>query len=329
MIAMEDTANKLLEALPLSTIDAARLVLETTEMLAPRTAGLDRPELMKLLRHIISLGVEEMGKEENTVSFEEAGWSSIEQRAGRRPTTRRDLRHFMRRFLRKEGVGQRPLRAMTTSECKKLLQETCGSSLCVLRKGRMILHSIFEHGIRQEWCDTNPVTRIQPPAVEERTITPLTLDEVKRLEETAQKPQHRAMRFSLKLMLYCGVRPTEVSRMVPERDIDWKQRELIIRPQTSKTGGGRVIPMRKAARIAEQDRVIPGNWRRRWQRLRQDAGFTDWQADACRHTFASYHARHFHNLPALQLEMGHTGPSLLQSRYVTGFLYNNADVFWK
>lgn len=324
-----DTASQLLEALPLGAVDAARLLLETTEMLSARTAGIDRLDMLQLMRRVIRLGVNALNERENTKTFAEAGWASIEARAGRRPTTRRDLRHYMRRFLRKPGVADRPLRAMSTRECMELLEATCGTSLSTYRKGRMILHSIFEFGIRQEWCDTNPVTRIQPPAVEERTITPLTLDEVKRLEETAQKPQHRAMRFSLKLMLYCGVRPTEVSRMVPERDIDWKQRELIIRPQTSKTGGGRVIPMRKAARIAEQDRVIPGNWRRRWQRLRQDAGFTDWQADACRHTFASYHARHFHNLPALQLEMGHTGPSLLQSRYVTGFLYNNADVFWK
>lgn len=325
----ENTANGLLETLPLNSADAARLVLEATELLAPRADILEHHGLMKLLRQVISLGVEELGKHENTVDFETAGWASIEARAGRRATTRRDLRHFMRRFLRQPGAGKRPLRAMTTRECKEILQETCGSTPCMYRKGRMILHSIFEYGIRQEWCDTNPVSRIQPPTVEEKTITPLTLDEVKRLEETAQKPQHRAMRLSLKLMLYCGVRPTEVSRMVPERDIDWKERELIIRPQTSKTGGGRVIPMRKAARIAEQDRVIPGNWRRRWQMLRRDAGFQDWQADACRHTFASYHARHFHNLPALQLEMGHTGTALLQTRYVTGFLYNSAASFWK
>ena len=326
---IETIASALLEELPLSAADAARLILETTEKVAPRAQGMNRMELLQLLRRIIALGVEELAKEEETVTFEVAGWASIEQRSKRRPTTRRDLRHFMRRFLRKPGVGKRPLRAMSTKECMRLLEDTCGTTPSMFRKGRMILHSIFEYGIRQEWCSVNPVGRIKPPSVEEKTIAPLTLEEVKRLEETARKPKHRAMRFSLNLMLYCGVRPTEVSRMVPERDIDWAGRELIIRPQTSKTGGGRVIPMRKAARIPEQERVIPANWQRRWQSLREDAGFTDWQADACRHTFASYHARHFRDLPTLQLEMGHTGTSLLQSRYVTGFLYNNADVFWK
>ena len=327
---MEDqTAKELLEELPLTSVDAARIVLETTEMLSARTAGLDRMGALQLLRRVMRLGATALSHEENTVGFAQAGWESIAARAGRRPTTRRDLRHYMRRFLRQKGVAERPLRDMSTKECAKLLQETCGSCSSTYRKGRMILHSIFEYGIRQEWCDSNPVARIKAPTEEEKTIQPLTLEEVRRLEETAQKPEHRAMRLSLKLMLYCGVRPTEVSRLKPEKDIDWKGRELIIRPQTSKTGGGRVIPLRKVARLGEQDRLIPGNWLKRWRQLRQEAGFTDWRADACRHTFASYHARHFRNLPALQLEMGHSDSSLLQTRYVTAFLDNKADSFWK
>ena len=324
-----DTASQLLEALPLGAVDAARLLLETTEMLSARTAGIDRLDMLQLMRRVIRLGVNALNERENTKTFAEAGWASIEARAGRRPTTRRDLRHYMRRFLRKPGVADRPLRAMSTRECMELLEATCGTSLSTYRKGRMILHSIFEFGIRQEWCDTNPVTRIKAPIQEEKPIQPLTLEQVKRLEETAKAPKHRAMRLSLMLMLYCGVRPTEVARLEPEKDIDWSQRELIIRPQTSKTGGGRVIPMRKAARVPEQDRLIPGNWTRRWQQLRRDAGFTDWQADACRHTFASYHARHFRDLPGLQLEMGHMGFNLLQTRYVTAILTNCADSFWK
>ena len=325
----EETAKELLNEQPLTPVDAARIILEATEMLTPRATGLERVEVLQLLRRVMRLGVAALSREENTVSFAQAGWESIDARAGRRPTTRRDLRHYMRRFLRQKGVAERPLRDMSTKECTKLLKETCGTCASTYRKGRMILHSVFEYGIRQEWCDSNPVARIKAPTEEEKTIHPLTLEEVKRLEETAQKPEHRAMRLSLKLMLYCGVRPTEVSRLEPDKDIDWKGRELIIRPQTSKTGGGRVIPLRKVARLGEQDRTIPGNWLKRWRLLRQEAGFTDWRADACRHTFASYHARHFRNLPELQLEMGHSDSNLLHTRYVTAFLDSKADSFWK
>ena len=324
-----DTASQLLEALPLGAVDAARLVLETTEMLSTRTAGIDRLDMLQLMRRVIRLGVNALNERENTKTFAEAGWASIEARAGRRPTTRRDLRYYMRKFLRAEGIAGRPLRAITTKECAAVLRETCGSCPSTFKKGRMVLHSVFEFGIQQEWCDTNPVARIKVPTVEEKTIMPLTLEEVNRLEQTAMKPKHRDMRLSLNLMLYCGVRPTEVSRVKPEQDIDWHKKEVLIRPQTSKTGGGRVIPMRKAAHIPVQDRVIPTNWNNRWHKLRKDAGFNQWQADACRHTFASYHAMHFHNLPMLQQEMGHRNQNLLHTRYVTAFLDHNAAGFWR
>ena len=87
--------------------------------------------------------------------------------------------------------------------------------------------------------------------------------------------------------------------------------------QPVETGGGRVVPLRKAGNITV--RTIPGRWVERWRALRRAAGWGRahaWQPDACRHTFATYHAAHFRNFPALQLEMGHRDSSLLRTRYV-------------
>ena len=41
-----------------------------------------------------------------------------------------------------------------------------------------------------------------------------------------------------------------------------------------------------------------------------------WRQDVCRHTFATYHAAHFRNFAALQMEVGHRDSSLLRTRYV-------------
>ena len=38
--------------------------------------------------------------------------------------------------------------------------------------------------------------------------------------------------------------------------------------------------------------------------------------DVMRHTYASYHAKHFRNFTELQYEMGHSGLHLLKSRYL-------------
>ena len=321
--------KKLVSDLPLNINDIARLVLEMTEALGERAAGLSRLDLLALLRRVMAEGVQAVEKAERTVSFEEAARASLAARRDRRPTTRRDLRHFIGRMLRDAEAARRPLRAWTVADCKKLLAKTFPNSPSSYRKGRAILNSIFMFGLRQEWCDKNPVQGVENPRVTEKPIEALTMDEVKRLEQAAERPEHRAMALSLRLMLYCGVRPAEVTRIDPQRDIVGD--ELIIRPTTSKTGGGRVIPLRKVKtylRTHPQQQRIPRNWQNRWHALRRAARFTTWRADACRHTFATYHARRFKNLPALQAEMGHRDVGLLRSRYIMAQSGNGAE-YWK
>lgn len=324
------TAKKITEDLPLDSNDAARLVVELTEELGERVMGMGKVEMMQLLRRVLRLGVGELLKQEHTVSFAEAVWASVEARAERRPATRRDLRHYARRLLRVEGVVNRPLRAMTTRECRELLQAAFGGSASSFRKGRAMLHSVFAHGLRQEWCAENPVARVEVPRVQEREIVPLRREEVERLEAAAQQPEHRAMRLSLHLLLYCGLRPQEVARLQPG-DVHPERGCVVVPGRCSKTGGGRVIPLRKHAVLREMQLRIPRNWEERWKRLRHAAGFSagQWVPDVCRHTFASYHAAHFRNLQELQLEMGHRDSALLRTRYLNLPSVRDAAAYWQ
>ncbi len=317
-----------MKGLPLGGVDAARLVLECVEGLGCRTEGLPRVELMELVRRVMRAGIAAIEQQERTVPLEQAAWASVEARAGRRPTTTRDLRHYVRRLLKVEGFAQLPLRAMTVGQCRELLHKAFGHSAHSYRKGRAILHSIFAYGVRQEWCDSNPVARIEVPPVAERTIEPLSQVEVERLTEAAQGRRFRDMRFSLSLLLYSGVRPAEVERLKAE-DVCWEERQVIIRPQKSKTGGGRVVPLRALPGLRRQDCRVPRNWQNRWLALRRAAGFSHWVPDVCRHTFASYHAAHFRNLPELQLEMGHRDLSLLRTRYMMPASRRTAARFWR
>ncbi len=321
------TAKDIIKDLPLNMNDIARLTLEATEELGESAQGLTRLELLHLLRRVIRAGVKAVKAEEHTVCFEEAAWASVAARTARRATTLRDLRHFVRRMLRVEGVAVRPLRAMSTRECRELLEKAFGGSNHSFNKGRAILHSIFAYGQRQEWCGENPVSRIEPRRIQEKEIVPLSPQEVRRLEETAQLPEHREMRFSLHLLLYNGVRPQEVARL-HERNIQPEQGRVIIAASGSKTGGGRVLPLRKKKKLQGVDLRIPSNWQNRWRALRRAAGFTHWQPDVCRHTFASYHAAYFRDLGALQLEMGHRSADLLRSRYLNLPQVNQAKVYW-
>ncbi len=321
------TAHKLISELPLSINDIARLTLEATEQLGERAAKTNRLELLQLLRRVTAAGVRVLRAAEYTVCFEEAVRKSVASRQHLRPVTLRDLRHYTKRMLRLEGTAELPLRCMSTGDCIHILETAFGGSAHSYRKGRAILHSIFSFGKRMQWCDANPVDNIQAPRVKEREITPLSLTEVEQLKRTADLPEHRAMRTSLHLMLYCGLRPNEVARLKPE-DIQLQEKRVLIHPRTSKTGGGRVVPLRKASQLRGVQLKIPRNWHSRWQALRRAAGFTNWVPDVCRHTFASYHAAYFKNLPELQLEMGHSTPDLLRSRYLNLPRTQHAREYW-
>lgn len=322
-------ANGLLKDVALEAEDAARLALEAVEGLGARAQSLPRGELMVLLRRVVQAGAAAVLAAEQTVSLEEAAWESVRAREeSLRPTSRRDLRHFVRRILRVEGVAQLPLRSVSAAQCRRILEEAFGGSRSGFVKGRVILHSIFAYGMRREWCDANPVARVEVPAVHEKPIAPLRLEEVERLRRVCEQKRFRPMRFSLHLMLYCGIRPAEVQRLGAD-DVCWEDGVVIIRPQVSKTGGGRVVPLRGVGRLRHEECTVPRNWGRRWQELRRAAGFARWVPDVCRHTFASYHAAHFRNLPDLQLEMGHRDCSLLRSRYVAPALRREAEGFWR
>lgn len=323
-------AKELLEGVNLSASDLARLALETIESLGDLAQGLNRVELITLLRNTLREGVSAMKAAAHTVSLEEAAWASVEARRDLRPTSRRDLRHFVRRLLKVPGAAVIPLRAITPTQCKKILTEAFGASPSSFVKGRAILHSIFSFGIQQEWCDLNPVTKIEVPKVKEKPIAPLAPAEVEKLKKVAQRSEFRDMQFSLSLMLYGGIRPTEVSRLRKD-DFDWDGMQVIIRPSTSKTGGGRTVPLRGIKGIRKKDLIIPQGWNRKWHDLRRAAGYRgkSWVPDVCRHTFASYHAAYFRNLAALQLEMGHRDASLLMTRYMAPALKKDAAAFWK
>lgn len=323
-------AKYLLDEVNLSQTDVARLALETVESLGVLAQGLSRGELMTLLRRTVRAGVAAIRASTRTVTLREAAEASITSRQYLRPATMRDLRHFLQRILNVESVADLPLRAISSSQCMEMLTMAFGEKPSSFVKGRAILHSVFSYGVQHEWCDTNPVSRIDVPKVREKPILPLTPAEVEKLKETARKPQHRDMYFSLCLMLYSGIRPTEVSRL-KENDFDWENMQVIIRPTTSKTGGGRIVPMRGVKNIRKKDRQIPPNWGRKWQALRRAAGYggNSWVSDVCRHTFASYHAAYFRNLPELQLEMGHRDLSLLMTRYMAPTLRKDAVAFWR
>ncbi len=182
-------AESLLQGLPLSLYDTTRLVLETIEEMPELTAVAEQGKLplMQALRRVLRAGIAATREQEQTIPFRKAAEESLARRlrAGRRPTTLRDLRHFVNRLLRVPGLGERPLRAIGTAECQQALDAVFSGSAHSFRKGRAILHSIFAYGLKRGWCAYNPVSAIDAPRTEERELAPLTLPQCRRLVNVA------------------------------------------------------------------------------------------------------------------------------------------------
>lgn len=300
-------------------VDVLEAALVAKEALA---AGRGR---LKRARQCLQLGQEQLRLQEKTVTFRKA---ALAARKGRRPRTIIDFRYLCKRLMdQNKGLAERRVRSITAAECTRYLKQAFPNSAAQYKKARAALSGVFTCAVREGWCEANPIAKVSVPTITEKPIAPLNAKEIARLEQTAEREEFRDMKLSLHLLIYCGIRPTEVSRLRPQ-DIDISEGQVLVRPTTSKTGGGRMVPLRCHQRLRDAPLVIPRNWQQRWRELRRAAGFTRWVPDVCRHSFAAYHAAHFRNLQELQWEMGHRDSTLLRTRYVSPVSRQAAAVFW-
>lgn len=326
-----ETALHLLKQSGLPLIEAARLVLDLVEA---GSVGGASGNLFQRCRRVVQLGGAAVQQEEHSVPFVDAVRYTLQVKQHRSARTLSDIAYYMRRLVRcAPWLEGRVLRALTPAECRQALQSAFPTP-SQQRKARAILSGVFTVGRRQGWCGENPVQVVEAPHVQEQEIAPLPLPEVRELLHTAQSPAHRRALPAVALMLYAGVRPQELTRL-NWHDVDLEEQELCIAPRHSKTGGARRIPLSRPlvqllARSAGVGRICPPNWRNRWQRLRQEAGFARWVPDVLRHTFASYYIKQHRDMTALQLCMGHRDQRLLMTRYINlqGITRRDAASFW-
>ena len=192
------------------------------------------------------------------------------------------------------GLAIRAVHSVTRVDCMNIIRRE--NTLRQRYKMRVILHGVFQYCCQQEWCLANPVERVRLPHPVESGIVPLSWAELVRLTSLARTRRYAACMAPLGLMLWAGVRPAEVCRL-EWADIDWVESVVVRHPLHSKIGGSRHITMQ----------------------------------DVLRHTYASYHARHFHDFNALQESMGHRSASLLRTRYLSmrRLTAGHARRFWQ
>lgn len=284
--------------------------------------------------------ISQAGKPPQSVSFQKAVEESLLSKSHRRIRTLREIKYITNRFIRIfPELKRKKVCHITPADCRRYLASAFDSPR-QRHKARAILSGVFAVAVKRDWCEENPVRKVDTPVLQEVTINTLSLEEVDRLMAAARSKEHEGCLPALSLMLYGGIRPDEVQRMTG-REIDLDEGVITIQPRHSKTGGARHVtilpPLRKIlerAKIAPDQKICPANWQKRWKALRQTAGWNTssnpWRQDVLRHTYASYHAKHFRDLTALQWEMGHRSTHLLRTRYLNmqGITAKSVSCFW-
>ncbi len=321
-----NSAREVLGGAGISVLDSARYI---RNILDAKPAGGKLTDAQFVLK-VIEIGVRHMRAKEMTLSDGFALYLKSKQHL--RPDSIRDIRCIGNRLLRtKPELGGRNFSELSVSECEEWLNAAFHTD-SQFNKARTMLHGLFEFAIRREWCDKNPIKRIERKKVVEKEILPLKLSETKQLIKTAQNesPEYAIVAA---LLVYTGIRPREVRRLT-WRDIDTEEKTITVRSQCSKTGGVRQVeipPVLNRLLIAhsrelKEEKICPTDWQRRWRKIRDNSGFRGrWVQDVLRHTYASFHAKNYADLPRLQLNMGHRDLSLLRSRYVNMHGISRAD----
>ncbi len=321
-----NSAREVLGGSGISVLDSARYIRNILDAKPSDSKLTDAQFILK----VIEIGVRHMRTKEMSLADGFALYLKSKQHL--RHDSIRDIRCIGNRLLRtKPELGNRNFSELSVSECEEWLNAAFHTD-SQFNKTRAMLHGLFEFALRRELCDKNPIKRIERRKVVEKEIQPLNLSETKRLITTAQResPEYAVVAA---LLVYTGIRPREVLRLT-WRDIDTEEKTITVRSQCSKTGGVRQVeipPVLNRLLIAhsselKEGKICPSDWQRRWRKIRDNSGFRGrWVQDVLRHTYASFHAKNYADLPRLQLNMGHRDLSLLRSRYVNMHGISRAD----
>ena len=332
MDTIVNSAQEVLGSAAVSVVDSARYIRNILDAKPSDNKLTDAQFILK----VIDVGLRNIRTKEMSFSDGFELYYKIKKET-LRPDSIRDIRCIGNRLLKTNSeLAKRNFSELSVSEC----EEWINTAFCTnpqFNKARAMLHALFEFAVRREWCDKNPIKRIERRKVIEKEIQPLKLTQIRRLIKTAQRESPECGVVA-SLLVYTGIRPREVRRLT-WRDIDTEEKTITVRSQCSKTGGVRQVEIPPVlGRIlgtpcAKSDgvNVCPSNRQRRWRKIRDNSGFRGcWVQDVLRHTYASFHTKHYADLPRLQVNMGHRDTVLLRSRYVNmcGISCDEADYFF-
>ena len=188
----------------------------------------------------------------------------------------------------------------------------------------------FSYAVKRKYARINPVKEIERPTSDTKPGI-LSVEQTARLLECAS-PEILPY---IVIGAFAGLRASELERL-DWANIDFEENEIAVTGDGGSHKSERhvdmlpnlrewLLPLRKLS-----GPVMPKNFRKHFDSVRAAAGVAPWPDNALRHSFGSYHLKHFGNDALTRLQMGHWRDStVLFGHYRRAVTRRNAERYWK
>jgi integrase len=241
-----------------------------------------------------------------------------------------DLKVRLGRFARE--FGDRMVATITKLEIDDWLsglKDRRGENLSPQSRGNYAraLGVAFSYAVERGYTPGNPMKDIKKPTGDSKPGI-LSVEQTARLLECAS-PEILPY---IAIGAFAGLRASEIERL-DWSDIDFDENEIAVNGE-SKTGERHVdvlpnlrewlLPLGKV-----RGKITPENFRKHFEQARTDAEIEPWPNNALRHSFGSYHLKHFGNDAQTRLQMGHwRDSSVLFNHYRRAVTRRSAERYW-
>jgi len=282
----------------------------------------------KTVQWAVEFALEHLRSVEKSVSVADAMEALIEARraAGRSETYCYDLRRRLSRF--QKGFPDATVATITAADIDAWLT---GLNMAPGTRNtfRRDIRTLFSYCKKRKWVTANEAMATERAKDIDKPASILTPGQAASL---LSKCGDDLIPF-VAVGLFAGLRSSELQKL------DWSQVDLDgghieVKAAQSKTARRRLIPIAENLRAwLEPVRQIAGpitprGKRKRFQTVREAAGFKSWENNVLRHSFGSYRLSQCQDAARVSLEMGNS-PQMVFSHYRELVKPKDAELYWK
>lgn len=195
---------------------------------------------------------------------------------------------------------------------------------------RRDLRTLFSYCEKHGHCRTNEAKKTGLAKSVDKPVSILSVNQAAALLNACDDDM---MLSYIAISLFAGLRASEVQKL-DWSEVDLESGHIEVTAAKSKTAKRRLVPISKnleawirpLAKI--RGPVSPDAFRKRFEEVRERAGFQKWPQNAMRHSYGSYRVAICQDVPRVSLEMGNS-PKMVHEHYREVVRPKQAELFWR